>query len=91
MDGGFNVVEVIRATKRPLPMLRLTLDSESKDSRIEEVKAIGMHKIIIEPFKRKRKPPRCPNCLNLNHTAGRCKAPPKYKQCAQTHKTNQCT
>ena len=95
MDGGFRVVEVINmvswATKRPLPMFRLTLDIESKDSHIEEVKVIGMHQIIIEPFKRKRKPPRCSNCLNLNHTAGRCKAPPKCKQTAQTNKTNQGT
>ena len=72
-------------------MFRLTLDSESKDLQIEKVKALGMHKITIEPFKRNRKPPRCSNCLNLNHTAGRYKAPPKCKQCAQNHKTNQCT
>ena len=51
---------------------------------------VALHKGIIEPFQLKRKSPRCSNFLNFNHVAGRCKAPPKCKNCAEQHKTQEC-
>ena len=61
VDSGFQVIELTNmvswTTKRPLSMFRITLDSEPNSPRIEEVNRVGLHKVIIEPFKRNRKTP----------------------------------
>ena len=94
-ESGFKVHcitnMVSRATMKPLPMFKIALESVTTCEHIQGVRRLGLFRVKIEAFKRKRKPPRCTNCLKLNHTAGRCKALPKCKTCTKNHHTKNCT
>jgi Associated with zinc fingers. len=94
-DCGYKVHSVTNmvswATKKALPLFQLVLAVDLMTKGIEELNQLGLIRVKIEPFRRKRKPPRCSNCQRANHTAGRCQAPPKCRGCAGSHKTQDCT